>query len=487
MKLLKDILYRCAIVEVHGTTNVAIDSLTSDSRKIEQFSLFIAIKGGASDGHQFIDKVIENGAIAIVCETLPEILNEKVTYIKVKDSRVALSYIACNYYDNPSEKLKLIGVTGTNGKTTTTTLLFNLFSKLGYNCGLLSTVRNKIINEEITATHTTPDPLQLNKLLALMVERGCTHAFMEVSSHALEQHRVTGIHFSGGLFTNITHDHLDYHKTFDNYIAAKKKLFDMLPADAFALVNKDDRNGMVMVQNCKAKIKTYALKSSADFKAKIIENHFSGLYLNIDGTDVWTKLIGSFNAYNLLTVYSAAIMLKEEKINVLSVLSSLDSVDGRFEYTRSENGLIGIVDYAHTPDALENVLTTINDIRTGNEQVITLVGCGGDRDTSKRPEMARIACVHSDKVILTSDNPRSEDPNEILTQMQKGITGDLAKKYISVTDRKEAIRTAVMLAKRGDIILIAGKGHEKYQEIKGVRTPFDDMEIYKEMLQLLGK
>lgn len=484
MKLLKDILYRCSILELNGITNTAITSIAFDSRKVEKHSLFVAIKGGSFDGHQFIDKAIEDGAIAVVCEDMPQTLNEKIVYVKVKDSKACLAYIAANFYDNPSEKLKIVGVTGTNGKTTTATLLYNLFSKLGYKVGLLSTVKNKIINEELPSTHTTPDALQLNALLNQMLDKGCTHCFMEVSSHALDQHRVTGIHFSGAVFTNITHDHLDYHKTFDNYIKAKKQFFDMLGTDAFALTNRDDKHGEVMLQNTKAIKKTYALLNPADFKAKIIENHFSGLYLNVDGTEVWTKLIGSFNAYNLLAVYAAAILLKEDKINVLAVLSNLSSVEGRFQYLRSESGIMGIVDYAHTPDALKNVLDTIANIRTGKEQVITVVGCGGDRDTAKRPEMARIACHLSDKVVFTSDNPRSEEPEAIIKQMVDGCDVTMVKKYITITDRREAIKTACMMAKTGDIILVAGKGHEKYQEIKGVKHNFDDVEILKEMLTL---
>ncbi len=482
MKLLSDILYKVRLEEIVGSTHFAISSATFDSRKVKKDSLFVAIKGAASDGHAFISKAIESGAIAVVCEDLPKERLETVTYIKVKNSSEALGFIACNYHDNPSEKLKLVGVTGTNGKTTTVTLLFNLFKSLGYSVGLLSTVENKINNTIIPATHTTPDALTLNELLHQMEEQGCEYAFMEVSSHAVVQHRVTGINFKGAVFSNITHDHLDYHKTFDEYIKAKKGLFDHLVSGSFALVNVDDKNGMVMLQNTNATKHTYSLRSVADFKCKIIENHLNGLLLNIDGKEVWVKLIGSFNAYNVLAVYATAVLLKQDKTNVLTALSNLNSVEGRFQYFKSKNGVIGIIDYAHTPDALKNVLETIKDIRTGNEQVISLVGCGGDRDTTKRPVMAAIACEYSNKIILTSDNPRSEDPEDILNQMQKGVSPSDAKKTLRISDRKEAIKTACTLAKSGDIILIAGKGHEKYQEIKGVKHDFDDYKIFKETI-----
>jgi UDP-N-acetylmuramoyl-L-alanyl-D-glutamate--2,6-diaminopimelate ligase len=487
MKLLKDILYKARIVEVFGSSNIAITAISFDSRKIEKDSLFIAIKGTKNDGHQYIDDTIEKGAIAILCEDLPETLNAKVTYIKVNDASLALGIIAANFYDNPSEKVKLVGVTGTNGKTTTVTLLFNLFRTLGYKAGLLSTVKNQINNDVIPSTHTTPDAIQLNVLLQRMVQEGCTHCFMEVSSHAVVQNRISGVHFTGAVFTNITHDHLDYHKTFDEYIKAKKLFFDTLGSDAFALVNKDDANGQVMLQNTKAIKKTYSLRAMADFKCKVLENQFSGLHLNIDNNEVWSKLIGSFNAYNLLAVYATAVLLKEDKTNILTTLSMLPAVEGRFQYVRTPNGIIGIVDYAHTPDALVNVLKTINDIRTRNEKVITVVGCGGDRDAEKRPMMAKIACDLSDKVILTSDNPRSEDPEAIIKQMQKGVDGVNHKKTISITDRYEAIKTACSFAKPGDIILVAGKGHEKYQEIKGVKHPFDDIQVLNENLKLFEK
>ncbi|MEO6884375.1 MAG: UDP-N-acetylmuramoyl-L-alanyl-D-glutamate--2,6-diaminopimelate ligase [Bacteroidia bacterium] len=484
MKLLKDILYKAGLAEVIGSTNVAITSICFDSRKVEKNALFIAVKGVTSDGHLYIDKTIAAGAVAIVCEVFPDEINEKITYIKVANSSFSLGVIASNFYDNPSEKLKLIGITGTNGKTTTATLLFQLFRALGHSVGLLSTVKNQINNEVFPAEHTTPDAIELNKLLRQMLEKGCAYCFMEVSSHAIVQNRIAGIHFTGAVFTNITHDHLDYHKTFAEYIKAKKLFFDTLSADAFALVNKDDANGEVMLQNTKAQKKYFSLRSMADFKCKIIENQFSGLTLNIDGYEVCTKLIGSFNAYNLLGIYAVAILLKEEKINVLTAISTLDSVEGRFQHISTENKIIGIVDYAHTPDALMNVLKTIKDIRTGNERVITVVGCGGDRDAAKRPIMASIACELSDKIILTSDNPRSENPEEIIRQMQKGVDGIHYKKTLSITDRKEAIKTACSFAKPGDIILIAGKGHEKYQEIKGVKYPFDDMQLLDENLKI---
>ncbi len=485
LKLLSDILYKTRLEEIIGSTNVAISSVTFDSRKVKKDSLFIATRGTASDGHHYIEVAIENGAVAVVCEDLPETLNENITYVKVLDSSASLGYIACNFYDNPSEKLKLVGITGTNGKTTTVTLLFNLFRGLGYNVGLLSTVENKINTTVIPSTHTTPDALALNELLAKMVEAGCQYAFMEVSSHAIVQHRITGLKFTGAAFSNITHDHLDYHKTFEEYIRAKKMFFDNLQDDAFALTNKDDRNGSVMLQNTKAKKYSYGLKSVADFKCRVVENHLNGLLLSIDNQEVWVKLIGSFNAYNVLVVYSIALLLKQDKVQVLTTLSNLNSVEGRFQYIKSKNGIVAIVDYAHTPDALKNVLETIKDIRSGNEQVITLVGCGGDRDSTKRPIMAQIACEYSNKVILTSDNPRSEDPEAILNQMQAGISPVEMKKTLRISDRKEAIRTAVAFAKEGDIILIAGKGHEKYQEIKGVKHPFDDFEIVKENFNTL--
>jgi len=483
VKLLSDILYKTRIEEITGSTNMAISSVTFDSRKVKKDSLFVATVGVNVDGHTYIDKAIELGAIAIVCEILPIEIHEHISYIKVLNSSESLGHIACNFYDNPSEKLKLIGITGTNGKTTTVTLLFNLFKGLGYQVGLLSTVENKINNVVIPSTHTTPDALSLNELLNQMVEQGCQYAFMEVSSHAIVQHRITGLNFIGAAFSNITHDHLDYHKTFDEYIKAKKLFFDHLPTHAFALTNKDDRNGMVMLQNTRAKKYTYGLKSIADFKCRVIENHLNGLLLNIDNQEVWIKLIGSFNAYNALVVYAMAVLLKQDKVQVLTTLSNLNSVEGRFQYIKSKSGIIAIVDYAHTPDALKNVLETVKDIRTGNEQVITVVGCGGDRDSVKRPVMAKIACELSNKTILTSDNPRSENPEEILDQMQGGLSPVEMKNTLRISDRKEAIKTAVAFAKEGDILLIAGKGHEKYQEINGVKHHFDDFEIIKELFE----
>ncbi len=475
MKLLKDILYRAGIEEVIGSTNIAIDSISTDSRAATKSSLFIAVKGLEQEGHAYISKAISQGALAIICEVLPKELNKDTNYIRVKNSRYAAGVIASNFYNNPADSLKLVGITGTNGKTTCATLLYELFCGLGHKVGLISTVRNLINGNEVVATHTTPDPISLNKLLSDMVNSGCSHCFMEVSSHALDQHRVAGLNFSGAIFTNITHDHLDYHGSFDHYIKSKKLLFDQLPKNAFALTNLDDRNGEVMVQNCKARLITYGLRSMADRKAKILENNLTGLILNIDGQEVIARLIGSFNAYNILSVYAAAIELKEEKLQVLTTLSNLYSPEGRFQFVKTENNILGIVDYAHTPDALENVLSTIHELRTGNEKLITIVGCGGDRDRTKRPEMARIAAEGSDKVVLTSDNPRSEDPQQIIEEMKAGLDPVIARKAVSILDRAEAIRTACMLAQPNDIILLAGKGHEKYQEINGEKYPFDDM------------
>jgi UDP-N-acetylmuramoyl-L-alanyl-D-glutamate--2,6-diaminopimelate ligase len=486
VKLLSDILYKVRLEEVNGSTHVAIASVAFDSRKVKKDSLFVAVRGATVDGHGFISSAVENGAIAVLCESLPEGRDPKVTYVKVNDASYALGVIACNFYDNPSEKLKLVGVTGTNGKTTTVTLLFNLFKSLGYQAGLISTVQNKINNTIIPSTHTTPDPLVLNELLHTMTQQDCAYAFMEVSSHAVEQKRIAGLHFAGGVFTNITHDHLDYHKTFDNYIRAKKGFFDQLPSGAFALVNRDDKHGEIMLQNTRARRYTFALKNVADFKCRVLENSLNGLMLNLDNQEIWVKLIGSFNAYNLLAVYASAVLLNEDRTNVLTALSTLNPVAGRFQYVKAANGVIGIVDYAHTPDALRNVLETIADIRAGNESVITVVGCGGDRDVTKRPVMAAIAAEYSQKVILTSDNPRSEDPELILDQMQKGITPNETKKALRISDRKEAIRTACAMCRPGDIVLVAGKGHEKYQEIKGVKHPFDDLEILKETIKSLG-
>jgi UDP-N-acetylmuramoyl-L-alanyl-D-glutamate--2,6-diaminopimelate ligase len=486
MRLLKDLLYKAGATEIHGSTNLAVMSITADSREAQKNGLFVAVRGTRSDGHTYIDQVIESGVIAVVCEVLPSELKEKVTYVLVKDPSFALAIIASNFFDNPSEKLKVIGVTGTNGKTTTTTLLYDLYAALGYPCGLLSTVVNRISTEIIPSTHTTPDAVQLQALLDKMVKAGCSHVFMEVSSHAVVQNRIAGVTFSGGVFTNITHDHLDYHQTFENYLEAKHSFFTSLSSDAFALINRDDENGDRMAESIRPEITTYGLSQASDFHCKILEKQLGGMMLRIDEQDVWTHLIGTFNAYNLLAVYGTAILLGEDKIRVLTALSNLRSVEGRFQYVKSDEGVTAIVDYAHTPDALINVLNTIRDIRTGNEQVITLVGCGGDRDKAKRPEMARIAASMSDKVILTSDNPRSEDPVQIIQEMRAGVDPADSRKVLCITDRREAIRTASMMGKSGDIILVAGKGHEKYQEIKGVKHPFDDMAELTEIFNQNG-
>lgn len=487
MKLLSEILYKCRIDEVKGNTNLAIDALTFDSRKVEPFGAFIAVKGVHVDGHEYIDTAIEKGAIAIVCQEFPAEIKSNITYVQVKDSAEALGIMASNFYNNPSDKLKLIGITGTNGKTTTVTLLLELFKSLGHKVGLISTVKNQIVNEVIPSTHTTPDPIQLNALLATMVAKGVSHCFMEVSSHAIHQKRIAGLSYDVAGFTNITHDHLDYHKTFDEYILAKKAFFDGLSSDAIAVVNADDKHGETMVLHTKAKVKKFGMKSMADYKCKILENQFTGLLISINNTEVWSKLIGSFNASNLLLVYAIALELEQDQLQVLTSISTLGSVEGRFQHQISNNQVTGIVDYAHTPDALENVLKTIDDIRTRNEQVITIVGCGGDRDKTKRPLMAAIACKFSDKVILTSDNPRTENPDQIIEDMKKGLDITLLKKSISITDRREAIKTACMLAEEGDIILIAGKGHEKYQDINGVKHDFDDKIILTESFKMLEK
>ncbi len=481
MKKLSDILKGVEIVKTIGSTNIDINSIQFDSRKINNGDLFIAIKGTQVDGHTFIQKVIHSGAIVIICEVLPEQQNE-VVYIQVNNSSKTLGIIASNFYEFPSSKLKLVGVTGTNGKTTIASLLFELFQSMGYPSGLLSTIQNKIENKIVTATHTTPDPIQINKLLGQMVNEGCEYCFMEVSSHSIDQDRIAGLVFTGGIFTNLSHDHLDYHLTFDNYLKAKKKFFDELPANAFALINTDDRNGKIMLQNTKAIRMSYSLKGVSDFKCKIIENNFDGLLLKINGQEFCSNLIGSFNAYNLLAVYAAAILLGEKPEEVLTTLSNLKTVEGRFDYIRSVNNIIGIVDYAHSPDALQNVLNTIDSIRTHNETLITVFGAGGDRDKQKRPIMGKVACEKSDKVILTSDNPRSEVPEEIMKDIENGIGGEYLNRVISITNRKEAIKTACSFARSGDIILVAGKGHEKYQEIEGIKHPFDDKEILKNYL-----
>jgi UDP-N-acetylmuramoyl-L-alanyl-D-glutamate--2,6-diaminopimelate ligase len=471
-------------LEIIGSQEKEISSVCFDSRKAGSNSLFVATKGTQVDGHTFIDQTIVAGATTIVCEILPSQQKENITYILVADSSKALGLIAANFYDNPSSKLKLVGITGTNGKTTIGTLLFKLFRELGYNVGLISTVENKINDQIIPSSHTTPDAISLNELLVKMVERGCDYCFMEVSSHAVVQQRIAGLEFSGGVFSNISHDHLDFHKTFDEYIKAKKTFFDELPSYAFALTNIDDKRGNVMLQNTKAHKKTYALLTMADFKAKIMENQFSGLLLLIDNEEVWFRLVGSFNAYNLLAAYATATLLEQDKTKVLTILSSLSGAEGRFDYIVSPKNIIGVVDYAHTPDAVKNVLQTINNIRKGTEKVITVIGCGGDRDKSKRPVMAEVACKLSDKVILTSDNPRTEDPAAILADMEKGVSISDRRKTLIIQDRREAIRTACHLANPGDIILLAGKGHEKYQEINGVKYPFDDKIILKEEFEI---
>ncbi|MCX8491043.1 MAG: UDP-N-acetylmuramoyl-L-alanyl-D-glutamate--2,6-diaminopimelate ligase [Cyclobacteriaceae bacterium] len=486
MAILKDILYKVPITSTSGSTDVDISTIYFDSRKVKEGSLFIAIKGTQSDGHDFIDKVISLGAVAIIAEKLPEVISDKATYVAVKDSAKALGIISSNFYGNPSRKLKLVGVTGTNGKTTVATLLYKLFSSLGYRCGMLSTVVNKIVDKDIVSTHTTPDPIQINELLVAMLDAGCTHCFMEVSSHAVAQGRIAGLHFLGALFTNITHDHLDYHRTFESYIRAKKGFFDALSSDAFALVNIDDKRGMVMLQNTKAQKKTFALKKMADYKAKIITNSIEGLELEIGERNVWFKLIGDFNAYNLLTVYGAACLMGEDSETVLLQLSALTTAPGRFELVLPGSKFTAIVDYAHTPDALKNVLETIEHFRTGQEQVIAVIGCGGDRDKAKRPLMAAVACKYSNKIIFTSDNPRNEDPLEIIKEMQTGVGSTDAKKTLVMVDREEAIKTACMLAKEKDIIIVAGKGHENYQEIKGVKHPFDDKEVLTRMLKMFA-
>lgn len=486
--MLKDILYKVSLRSVKGNTGIDVTDLQIDSRKVSDGSCFIAVKGSISDGHNYIETAIANGAKTIVCELLPAQLKEEVTYVEVENSALAAGYISHNFYNEPSLKIKLVGVTGTNGKTTIVTLLWKLFTGLGYKCGLISTVQNQIGDEIILATHTTPDAISVNALLNKMVDAGCRYVFMECSSHAIHQHRISGLQFTGALFSNITHDHLDYHKTFDEYIRVKKSWFNGLPTTAFAISNADDKRGHVMLQNTPAKKYFYSLKTMADFKGKILENSLVGLHMLVNDSEVYFRLIGEFNAYNLLAVFGAAICLGEEKNNVLQVLSNVDGAEGRFDYMISKNDkVIGIVDYAHTPDAVLNVLATIKKLRQGNEHIITVVGCGGDRDTAKRPVMAAAACEHSDRVIFTSDNPRSEDPLEILKQMEAGVSVTARKKYITIADRREAIKTAVSLAVKEDIILVAGKGHEKYQDIKGVKYDFDDKKILNEMFELLDK
>ena len=473
---IEEILKGIEIVSIKGAKDRVVSGIDFDSRKVKKDSMFIAVKGYKSDGHDFIESAIQSGATSVICETLPAEPDKNICWVKTSDSAKALGLAASNFYGNPSSSLKLIGVTGTNGKTTIATLLYRMFSKLGYKCGLFSTVCNYIIEKELEATHTTPDPVQLNRLLSEMVDEGCDYAFMEVSSHAADQKRIAGLIFAGGIFTNLTHDHLDYHKTFDNYLAAKKSFFDSLPKDSFALVNIDDRNGKVIIQNCVARHYTFSIRKMADYRCNIIEQGFEGMGLKIQGDEVWTRFIGDFNASNLLAVYAASDLLGAAKKEILTVLSDLHPVAGRLEVIKSSEGISGIVDYAHTPDALLNVIDTINKIREGGVQLITVVGAGGDRDRTKRPKMAAISAEGSTKVILTSDNPRTENPEKILDEMEAGITPDLKRKTLRIADRHEAIKTAVMLANKGDVVLIAGKGHETYQDIMGVKHHFDDRE-----------
>ncbi|MEZ5008367.1 MAG: UDP-N-acetylmuramoyl-L-alanyl-D-glutamate--2,6-diaminopimelate ligase [Chitinophagales bacterium] len=488
MANLRDILYGVSINAVAGNTDIDINKLQSNSKAVVPNDVFVAIVGGLADGHKYIDGAIQLGATAIVCEVMPDQIIQGVTYVEVKNSREALALMADNYFDHPSSKLKLVGVTGTNGKTTTVTMLYNLFVKLGYQVGLLSTIVNKIGDKVIASTHTTPDPVSINELLSDMVLAGCDFAFMEVSSHAIHQNRIAGLTFTGGVFTNISRDHLDYHKDFKEYIFVKKAFFDQLPANAFALTNVDDKRGMVMVQNTKAKVQTYAVNSMADFKTKIIESSFSGLILEVNNVELYTRMVGKFNAYNIMAVFATAVLLGQDNIEVLAAISAIDGAEGRFEYIVSKrDNVIGVVDYAHTPDALKNVLQTIKDVRTGAEEVITLVGCGGDRDKGKRPMMARIASEYSDRVILTSDNPRSEVPSVILKEMKDGVPAHLTRKVMVVEDRREAIKVACTMAQKNDILLVAGKGHEKYQEIKGERFPFDDKKILAETFEELER
>jgi len=487
LKNLKDILYKVAVESVIGSTDLFISNIEFDSRKIEKNTLFIAQKGLVFDGHKFIDSSINDGAIAIICEELPSKIIENITYIKVNDSNESLAIISSNFFDNPSEKLKLIGVTGTNGKTTIATLLFELFNKANFKVGLLSTIKIMVDDVELPATHTTPDSITINKVLNQMVLSGVEFCFMEVSSHGIHQKRTAGLDFEGGIFTNLTHDHLDYHKTFAEYRDIKKSFFDQLPKSSFALVNIDDKNGEVMLQNTLANKYTYALKTIADYKVKVLENQFDGLLLSVDNQELWTKLIGNFNAYNILAIYATADILGLEKLETLRIISELNNVEGRFQHAISKSGVNSIVDYAHTPDALKNVLETINEIRTHNEQVITVVGCGGDRDKMKRPKMGHIASVLSNQVVFTSDNPRSENPETIIKDVEAGVQPENYKKTISITDRKQAIKAACKLANQDDIILIAGKGHETYQIIGDVRSDFDDFKIVNELLNEMDK
>ncbi|MFN3138862.1 MAG: UDP-N-acetylmuramoyl-L-alanyl-D-glutamate--2,6-diaminopimelate ligase [Allomuricauda sp.] len=487
MKLLKDILYGVSLSAVSGDTNVMVNDVHFDSRKVEMDDVFVAIRGTVADGHDFIQKAVDAGARAIVCEELPELMVNGVTYLQVANCNSALAVIASNFYGTPSKNLKLVGVTGTNGKTTVTTLLYNLFKKAGFKVGLISTIKVLVDDKEYKATHTTPDVLTINNYLSKMNEVGVEFCFMEVSSHGIHQKRAEGLHFEGAIFTNLSHDHLDYHKTFAEYRDTKKKLFDGLSKKAFALVNIDDKNGLVMLQNTKAKKYTYALKSFADYRAQILEKQFNGQLLKVDDNELWTKLIGDFNAYNLLAIYATADILGLEKMEILRLMSELENVDGRFQYYISKDKITAIVDYAHTPDALKNVLITINALRTGNENVITVVGCGGDRDKSKRPVMGHIASEMSNHAIFTSDNPRTESPTTIIEEMEAGVEAQNARKVLSIENRRQAIKTACKLAVPNDIILVAGKGHETYQETNGVRVEFDDFKEVKEALESLKK
>jgi UDP-N-acetylmuramoyl-L-alanyl-D-glutamate--2,6-diaminopimelate ligase len=484
MTRINDLIRNIGVISITGEENPVIDRIEFDSRKVTAGTLFVAVKGTKSDGQDFIGSAVESGASAVICEVLPEKADRKICWIKTNDSAKALGIVASEFFGNPSSSLKLTGVTGTNGKTTIATLLYRMFTRLGYKCGLFSTVCNYIVITEFPATHTTPDPIELNRSLAAMVEEGCNYAFMEVSSHAVDQKRIAGLKFAGGIFTNLTHDHLDYHKTFSNYLNAKKSFFDSLPSDAFALANSDDKNGKVMLQNCNARKYTFSVKGIADFRCNVIEQDFSGMDMRIQGEEVWTRFIGDYNASNLLAVFAASELLGGKRKEILAILSDLRSVPGRLESVYGPGGITGLVDYAHTPDALLNVISTINKIRAEGRQLITVVGAGGDRDRTKRPKMAAITAEGSSKVILTSDNPRTEDPEKILDDMEAGITPDVRRKVLRICDRREAIKTAVMLAGPGDVVLVAGKGHENYQEINGIKHHFDDREELKTALLL---
>ncbi len=488
MVVLQEILYKVGIRAVQGNTGIEVSDVQTNSSNASPGSLFIAVKGTVADGHRFIESAIEKGAVAIVCEVMPSGLHPGIVYVQVENSAAAAGYIAHNFYGQPSEDLRLVGVTGTNGKTTVATLLYKLFTALGFSCGLLSTVQNQIGEEVLPATHTTPDPVSLSAMLKQMLDAGCTYVFMEVSSHAIHQHRIAGLRFTGGIFTNITHDHLDYHKTFDEYIRVKKQFFDYLPSSAFAISNADDKRGTVMLQNTHATKYYYSLNTVVEFRGKILENNLTGLIMQINDQEVHFRMIGEFNAYNLLAVYGAAVCSGQDKHEILRCLSVLTGAEGRFDYSVSENQkVIGIVDYAHTPDALLNVLKTIKKLRRGHEQIITVVGCGGDRDKTKRPVMGEVACEWSDKVIFTSDNPRNEDPAEIIREMEEGLNSAARRRFVAVENRREAIKVAIEMAQAEDIVLVAGKGHEKYQETKGVKVHFDDKEVVQEMFGMLGK